>query len=73
MLQLSFSSFDDALLVRDAHLLRAPGSSVYTASKGALDAFTNVLADELGPRDIRVNSIKPGLTATGPQSGLKKS
>src|SRR5260370_15872289 len=33
---------------------------VYTASKGAVDAITHVLAKELGPRKIRVNSINPG-------------
>lgn len=41
-----------------------PYSSVYTATKGAVDAITRVLARELGPRKIRVNSINPGLTAT---------
>jgi 3-oxoacyl-[acyl-carrier protein] reductase len=35
-------------------------SVVYTATKGAVDAITRVLAKELGPRKIRVNSINPG-------------
>jgi 3-oxoacyl-[acyl-carrier protein] reductase len=37
-----------------------PESAVYTASKGAVDAITGVLAVELGPRKIRVNAINPG-------------
>jgi 3-oxoacyl-[acyl-carrier protein] reductase len=37
-----------------------PASVVYTATKGAVDAVTGVLARELGPRKIRVNSINPG-------------
>jgi 3-oxoacyl-[acyl-carrier protein] reductase len=37
-----------------------PMSVVYSASKGAVDAITGVLAKELGPRKIRVNSINPG-------------
>jgi len=37
-----------------------PDSAVYTASKGAVDAITGVLAIELGPRKIRVNAINPG-------------
>ncbi|HEY6330957.1 MAG TPA: glucose 1-dehydrogenase [Blastocatellia bacterium] len=42
-----------------------PGSSaVYTGTKGALDAITGVLARELGPKRIRVNSINPGLVET---------
>ncbi len=36
-------------------------TAVYTATKGALDAITGVLAKELGPRKIRVNSINPGM------------
>lgn len=39
-------------------------SSIYTATKGAVDAITGVLAKELGPRKIRVNAINPGLIAT---------
>ena len=41
-----------------------PNSTVYTATKGALDAITGVLARELGPRKIRVNSINPGMVET---------
>ena len=37
-----------------------PNSVVYSGTKGALDAITGVLARELGPRKIRVNSINPG-------------
>jgi 3-oxoacyl-[acyl-carrier protein] reductase len=37
-----------------------PQSVVYTATKGAVDAITRVLAKELGDRRIRVNSINPG-------------
>lgn len=37
--------------------ITAPNSSVYTATKGAVDAITGVLAKELGPRQIRVNSF----------------
>jgi 3-oxoacyl-[acyl-carrier protein] reductase len=40
------------------------GTVVYTATKGALDAITGVLSKELGPRNIRVNSINPGLVET---------
>jgi 3-oxoacyl-[acyl-carrier protein] reductase len=41
-----------------------PDSAVYTATKGALDAITGVLARELGPRGIRVNSVNPGMVET---------
>ena len=45
-------------------------STVYTGSKGALDAITGVLARELGPRKIRVNSVNPGMVDTeGAQTG----
>src|SRR5258708_1855847 len=42
-----------------ASLITPPNSTVYTATKGALDAITGVLARELGPRKIRVNSVIP--------------
>jgi 3-oxoacyl-[acyl-carrier protein] reductase len=41
-----------------------PNSAVYTGTKGALDAITGVLARELGPKKIRVNSINPGIVET---------
>lgn len=37
-----------------------PAAVVYSATKGALDTITRVLAAELGSRKIRVNAIKPG-------------
>lgn len=39
-----------------------PGFSIYSASKAGLDAVTGVLAKELAPRLIRVNSVNPGAT-----------
>ncbi|MGF6444847.1 glucose 1-dehydrogenase [Paraburkholderia youngii] len=39
-------------------------TAVYTATKGAVDAITGVLAKELGPRKIRVNAVNPGVVET---------
>ena len=45
-------------------------ASVYTASKGAIDALTRALSNELAPQGIRVNGIKPGVVDTeGVQAG----
>jgi 3-oxoacyl-[acyl-carrier protein] reductase len=44
--------------------LTPPNSAVYTATKGAVDAITGVLAKELAPKKIRVNSVNPGLVET---------
>jgi 3-oxoacyl-[acyl-carrier protein] reductase len=41
-----------------------PNTSVYTGTKGAVDAITGVLARELGPKKIRVNSLNPGMVVT---------
>lgn len=41
-----------------------PGSAVYTATKSAVDGITGVLARELGPKQIRVNSLNPGMVET---------
>ena len=38
--------------------------SVYSGTKGAVDAVTRSLAKELGPKQIRVNAINPGLVVT---------
>ncbi|HEY3931820.1 MAG TPA: glucose 1-dehydrogenase [Verrucomicrobiae bacterium] len=40
------------------------GTSVYSATKGAVDAITKSLAKELGPKKIRVNSLNPGMIET---------
>ena len=39
-----------------------PGYSIYAACKAGLDAVTCVLAKELAPRNLRVNSVNPGAT-----------
>jgi 3-oxoacyl-[acyl-carrier protein] reductase len=41
-----------------------PNSSLYSATKGAVDTLTMALAKELGPRNIRVNIVAPGLVDT---------
>ena len=46
------------------------GSAVYSSTKAAVDSITRILAAELGPKKIRVNSINPGLTQT---EGTEKS
>jgi 3-oxoacyl-[acyl-carrier protein] reductase len=47
-----------------ASTLAAPTTSVYSATKAAVDAVTKSLAKELGPRKVRVNSINPGMVET---------
>ncbi len=44
--------------------LAFPNASIYSATKGAVDAITRSLASELGPRKIRVNAIRPGMVET---------
>jgi len=44
--------------------LAPPNSAVYSGTKGAVDAITGVLAKELGPKKIRVNTINPGMVET---------
>src|SRR5258708_1513476 len=47
-----------------ASTLSPPGTSVYSATKAAVDAVTRSFAKELGPRKIHVNSINPGMLET---------
>jgi 3-oxoacyl-[acyl-carrier protein] reductase len=44
--------------------LNLSGTVLYTATKGALDSITRVLANELGPKKIRVNSVNAGIAFT---------
>jgi 3-oxoacyl-[acyl-carrier protein] reductase len=44
--------------------LAFPGYAAYAASQGAVEVLTRILAKELGPRDISVNAVAPGPTAT---------
>jgi len=47
--------------ISSVHAVRGhSGVAVYSATKAALDGFTRSLARELGPRQIRVNSVAPG-------------
>eukprot|EP00049_Salpingoeca_infusionum_P001241 m.46540 g.46540 ORF g.46540 m.46540 type:complete len:254 (-) comp10931_c0_seq2:56-817(-) len=41
-----------------------PNHTAYCASKGALDQLTRVMAAELGPQGIRVNSVNPTVVMT---------
>src|SRR5215472_921423 len=48
------------------------GVAVYSATKAALDGFTRALARELGPRQIRVNSLAPGYFDSDMVAGLSE-
>jgi NAD(P)-dependent dehydrogenase (short-subunit alcohol dehydrogenase family) len=49
--------------------ISAPGLSIYSASKGGIDALTRAAAVELGPLNIRVNSVNPSITRTPMTAG----
>ncbi|MFF7881844.1 SDR family oxidoreductase [Streptomyces sp. NPDC020794] len=44
--------------------LAIPGYSAYAATKGAVEAMTLIIARELRGRDVTVNAVAPGPTAT---------
>jgi 3-oxoacyl-[acyl-carrier protein] reductase len=44
--------------------LAPPNTSVYSATKAAVNAITRSLAQELAPRKIRVNAVNPGMVET---------
>lgn len=48
----------------DAAVRAVADHAAYCASKAALDALTRVMALELGPHGIRVNSVNPAVTMT---------
>lgn len=51
------------------------GNAIYSASKGAIDSYMRVLALELASKEIRVNTIQPGMVWTSffDESILEKS
>lgn len=67
--QQAVESFGDAggciINISSVASKRTPANgSVYSATKAAVDAVTKSLARELGPRNIRVNAVNPGLVET---------
>lgn len=44
--------------------VNTPNAAVYAGTKGAVNAITGVLANELAPRGIRVNVVSPGFVVT---------
>ena len=53
--------------------LGVPGTLLYASSKAALDSAVRVMAAEMAPQDIRVNSICPGIVKTEMLSGTNIS
>ena len=53
-------------------LIGASCESIYSISKAGIDAMTKSLAKELGPSNIRINSIAPGFINTDMNNNLAK-
>jgi 3-oxoacyl-[acyl-carrier protein] reductase len=53
-----------------ASRIRHVGLSTYAASKAAADAFTRILAMELAPRNITINSVQSGIVGTDILAGM---
>ncbi len=51
--------------------LGLPATTVYSATKAAVDSITRTLSAELGPKKIRVNSVNPGMVETEGNSSAK--
>ncbi|WP_248722525.1 SDR family NAD(P)-dependent oxidoreductase [Seonamhaeicola sp. ML3] len=61
----SFSSGGSIINISSIATVKpTPMTALYSATKGALDAATQVLAQELGAKNIRVNAVLPGPTQT---------
>jgi NAD(P)-dependent dehydrogenase (short-subunit alcohol dehydrogenase family) len=56
-----------------APLIPTPDLSIYNMAKSAITAMTRSLAHELGPFNIRVNSVLPGAILTERQRRLYMS
>jgi 3-oxoacyl-[acyl-carrier protein] reductase len=57
--------------ISSVHAIRGhAGVAVYSSTKAALDGLTRSLARELGPRQIRVNSVAPGYFASDMTAGM---
>jgi NAD(P)-dependent dehydrogenase (short-subunit alcohol dehydrogenase family) len=50
----------------------SPGTSVYSATKAAVEVLARSLAVELGPRGIRINAVAPGPSATDFNNGAMR-
>ena len=50
-----------------------PGLAAYAGTKAALDAMTRTVALEVGPHQIRINNVSPGIIATPMASGVLAS
>lgn len=53
-------------------IVGASCETIYSISKAGVDALTKSLAKELGPSNIRINSIAPGIIDTNMNSGLNQ-
>ena len=53
-------------------LVGASCESIYSISKAGIDALTKSLAKELGPSNIRINSIAPGIIDTDMNKNLSE-
>jgi 3-oxoacyl-[acyl-carrier protein] reductase len=61
------------IVISRASLRPRPGGGLYAASKAAGDALVRTAAQELGPRQITVNSVLPGATRTEMWTGREHS
>lgn len=56
-------------IISDSARVGASGEAVYSAAKGALAAFTRSIAQEVGPKGVRVNCVSPGPVETPMSAG----